>query len=151
MASKGFLPVDQYMRIKGIPIKGNKLTMESDTDDKVMALDHDACANSNVNNTPEEESEESLPSTLHNFQHCLIHYTCIESEESSGDSNSDGSSDHNGGSDYNGNSNGKSDCNNNHDEVKDHERQYISKSRTLKTEISDVNGTHTTSHYPDDL
>jgi hypothetical protein len=127
LASKGFLPVNKFMRIKGVSVKGNKLTMESDTSDKeislvkgnvikdiqdsleaffdeAMALDHDACVDSNVNSALKEESEGSLPDTLHNLWHYLTHDICMESEESNG--NGDGNTD----GDTNSNGNGTRSC-----------------------------------------
>lgn len=89
LASKGFLPVDQYMTLRGIPVKGDQLTPKLDAgikaitlekgdiikglqeeseegSDKVMALDHNACAYSDDNSTYKEKSNGSSPGTLHN-------------------------------------------------------------------------------------
>jgi hypothetical protein len=110
LAAKGFLPVDEYMRLKGVPVKSDKLTPESDLgnnaqhgntveavreeseedSDEAMAMDIDACAYNSVNGACEEESEEDLPGSLHNIQHQLTHHTRIESEESSGDDDGNG-------------------------------------------------------------
>ena len=96
LASKGFLPVDEYMRRKGIPEKSNKPTLESSTitlqeasedSDEENGPDRDTCTYSSVNSASESEmeSEESLPGNLNNVQFRLRHLACMESEESSED------------------------------------------------------------------
>ncbi len=95
LASKGFLPVDQYMTLRGIPVKGDQLTPKLDVgikaitlekgdiikglqeeseegSDKVMALDHNTCAYSDDNSTYKEKSNGSSPGTLHNDVHIAM-------------------------------------------------------------------------------
>ncbi len=113
LASKGFLPVDQYMKLKGVPIEIKKLTPESDTGDDIIvlaegsidkviqeeseessdnanALGHNACTHSSVNSDSEVESKWGLPGNLHQAWCCFEHHAHMEIEESSGDNNSDG-------------------------------------------------------------
>ncbi len=39
LVSKGFLPVDEYIKLKKIPVKGDKLTPESDIGNKAVILE----------------------------------------------------------------------------------------------------------------
>jgi hypothetical protein len=104
LALKGFLPVDQYMTLRGISVKGDQLTLKLDIgikaiilekgdiikslqeesekgSDEVMELDHNACAHSNDNSTI-EKFQGSSPSALRLH---LIHHMHMELKESSGD------------------------------------------------------------------
>ena len=102
LASKGFLPVDEYIRLKGNVKKHNgtgaALTPESDNvidllqeeseedSDEANMLAQATCAYGNINNSSGVESEEILP---HNVQLRLRHHARMESEESTeGDDNS---------------------------------------------------------------
>ncbi len=39
LALKGFLSVDEYIKLKKIPVKGNKLTLESDISNEAVILE----------------------------------------------------------------------------------------------------------------
>lgn len=92
LASKGFLPVDEYMSLKGIPIKNDKLTPEPDKiaareeseedSDEMNALEQ---AYTSISSASEEESEGCLPGKLLNARSRLTHDARMESEESSPD------------------------------------------------------------------
>ncbi len=117
LASKGFLPVDEYIRLKDNMKKHNgtgaALTPESDNvinllqeeseedSDEANMPAQATCAYGNINNSSGVESEEILP---HNVQLRLRHHARMESEEST-----------------EGNDNGR---------VGDYARQRISKEQT---------------------
>jgi hypothetical protein len=92
LASKGFLPVDEYMSLKGIPIRNDKLTPEPDKIaareeskedfDEMNALEQ-ACIS--ISRASEEESEGCLSGKLHNARSRLTHNARMESKESSPD------------------------------------------------------------------
>ena len=193
LASKGFLSVDQYMTLRGIPVKGDQLTPKLDAgikaitlekdniikgfqeeseegSDKVMALDHNACAYSNNNSTYKEKSNGSSPGTLHNDQLHLTHHMCMELEEmSENDTHMDfeETSRDDMCMDFKETSRGDA-CmdleetsrddahieleentgDSDHDGTRDYERQYMSKD---KTSFSNDKKTCTTSKYLDDL
>jgi len=105
LASKGFLPVDEYMRLKANSIseKHIKLTPKSynivnaiqeeseessESSDNADAPAQDTCEHSSINNISKVESEGNLPKR--DFRLHLAHRAHIESEESSGDNKSDG-------------------------------------------------------------
>lgn len=107
LASKGFLPVDEYIRL--VDKKKNNvidtLTPELDTiitvreeseesSDEATALAQDTCAYSSVSDVSESEAEpeECLP--VHNAQLHLRHHARMESEESSGGDDDDGFGDY---------------------------------------------------------
>jgi len=95
----GFLPVDEYMRRKGVPVKHNAPTPELDKinlreeseegSDEANTPDRDTCTYSSINSASEVESEGSLPGNLRNVQHCLRQLARMESEESGGDDDGD--------------------------------------------------------------
>jgi hypothetical protein len=97
LASKGFLPLDEYMSVKGIPVKKDKCTPEPDkitareesesSSDEAIALDQ---AYTSVSSASETGSEGPLPRNLHNARLRLTHHIRMESEESSGDNDHDG-------------------------------------------------------------
>jgi hypothetical protein len=97
MVSKGFLPLEEYIRRKGVPVKYNKPTPQLDKidlrdeseegSDDAIALDQDTCTNSSISSVSEVESKGSLPGNLHNVQRHLRNCIYMESEESSEDDN----------------------------------------------------------------
>ena len=85
LAAKGFLPVDQYIKLKSNPEKQKELTSKSiinvDQDSsEPETLARDTYAYKSVNGTSEEESEECLP--VHNIRLRPTHPTRLESKES---------------------------------------------------------------------
>jgi hypothetical protein len=99
LASKGFLPVDQYMTLKGLSVKHhNKPTPTPEPDkailreeseegsDEVDGLNQDTCTYSCVSDVSEVESEENSPEILSDAQLHLRLHARMESEESSGTS-----------------------------------------------------------------
>ena len=91
-ASKGFLPLDQYMSLKSVPVKHDKLTSEldeiaareesEDDSDEPNALDQEY---TNISDTSDVEYKGNLPGTLHIARLHPTHHARMESEESSGD------------------------------------------------------------------
>jgi len=73
LVSKGFLPLDEYMSLKKIPVKHNKLTPESNTRDEGIVLEE-----GNVVEIFREESEESSDEAT-----TLVHNTHAPSSVSS--------------------------------------------------------------------
>jgi hypothetical protein len=102
MVSKGFLPMEEYIRRKGVPVKYNTPTPQLDKivlrdeseegSDEAIALDsdRDTCTYSSVRSVSEVESEGSLPGNPHNVRHDLRHCIRMESEESSEGGDGDG-------------------------------------------------------------
>ena len=97
MVSKGFLPLEEYIRRKGVPVKYNKPTPQLDKidlrdeseegSDDAIALDQDTCTNSSISSVSEVESKGSLPGNLHNVQRHLRNCIYMEFKESSEDDN----------------------------------------------------------------
>jgi hypothetical protein len=104
LASKGFLPVDEFIKLKGNAKQcgTNAPTSEPDNiinavreeseegsdEANVLVQDSVTCADRSVNSTSEEESEEILP--VNDVQLRLRHRAArMESEESTADDNSD--------------------------------------------------------------
>ena len=105
LASKGFLPVDQYIQLKRKTEESNDADLpeldniiaaareESEEDsDEANVLVQDTCAYHSVNSTSEVESEEDLPG--HNVQLRRRHLIRMESEESTGDDDNSGVGDY---------------------------------------------------------
>jgi hypothetical protein len=99
LESKGFLALDKYVSLKGVPVKHNKLTPEPDKialreeseegSEEEIVLHQDTCAYSSVSDISEVEYEGCLPGKLHNPRPRLTHNMCMESKESSGDHDND--------------------------------------------------------------
>jgi hypothetical protein len=110
MASKGFLPLHEFMRLKGLAQEQVKHAPEPDKtvvreeseegSDNANGLDKDTCTSSSVSDASEVEPEGNLPGTQRNALLHLTHHARMESEESSGDD--DGGSDRGGDRDYTG-------------------------------------------------
>ena len=91
LASKGFLPVDEYIRLKGKQENHNELTEwetainivqdESEESSDANTLARDTCTHISVDGTSEAESDGILPAQLH----LTCHHAHMESEESSDD------------------------------------------------------------------
>jgi hypothetical protein len=104
LASKGFLPVDEYIRLKRKTEEGNNtdtpegdiisaVREESEEDsDEANTLARDTCAHRGINSTSEVESEEDLP--MHDVRPHLRRHICMESEESTGDDDDGGAEDY---------------------------------------------------------
>src|SRR5216684_3682768 len=78
---KGFLPVDEFMRQKKIPIKQNKLTPNFKKLDKP---NEDAYTSNSISGASKVESNKTLPKSPCKIQ---FHPTQMESKESSGHNN----------------------------------------------------------------
>ena len=150
LSMKGFLPVDEFMRQKKIPIKQNKLTPNSKKLDKP---DEDAYTNSSISGASKVESNKTLPRSPCKIQ---FHPAWMESEESSGHNNKDNNADTikivNTDANANANKIDDTDANNanndnNNNGVEDYARQQI----RYKTDLLDKKETHTTHNHLEDL
>jgi hypothetical protein len=106
LASKGFLPLYEYMRLKSDTKKKTDAATSTSESENIIDLREESeeapdeanppvqgpCAHSSVNNNSEveSESEECLP--MHNAGLHLRHLARMESEESTGDDDSEGAS-----------------------------------------------------------
>jgi hypothetical protein len=103
------------MRQKSNSTKHDTLTLAS-TNQNVPKEDAYPC--SSVNGTSEVESDGDLPGSVHKIWLHLAHIACMESEESSGDSDNGSSNNHNSSGDNNdsgGDNSGSSDNNSDSD------------------------------------